>query len=137
MIILALGWGSHGELGRRFCLPEPLRCCSSPGPRPPLAPGPTGPRDTGPLIPWLVVAVNVVSLYLSATASGYYNRYALSFDNDCGHLVSMPQLAAFWRDLVPVHRQPVRGYLQIAVENHPQNFLWLVCVPARRRGGLA
>lgn len=48
----------------------------------------------GQLIPWLVVAANAVSVYLSATSSDYYQRYALSFDNDCGRLVSMPPLTA-------------------------------------------
>lgn len=44
----------------------------------------------GQAIGWLVLVMNAVSLYLCGAATDHYNNYAVSFDDDCGRLVSMP-----------------------------------------------
>lgn len=49
----------------------------------------------GRVIPWLIVAINAASVYISYAAGGSYTRYADSLGNDCGRLVSMSALTAF------------------------------------------
>lgn len=42
------------------------------------------------LIPGIFVVLYAAALVTSMTASGWYDRYAIRFGNDCGHAVSMP-----------------------------------------------